>query len=140
MVPFNYRFTDAEKRDKEAVLAEFRSELPGIFNWCLRGYTGRPATPRAVLMASEEFKAESDMLSEFIAETIEIDGRSSVAVKVLFAAYVIHCEKSREFPIAKRPQDLARMLRERGFEVQQGTDKCARLFGAKSKGETSLNL
>lgn len=140
LVPFNYKFTGAEKRDKTEVMAEFRAELPGIFNWCLKGYASRPPTPQAVLVASEEFKRESDLLSEFIAETIEVDNRSSVAVKVLFAAYVIHCEKSREFPIAKRPQDLARMLRERGFEVQPGADRCARLFGAKSKLETSLNL
>ena len=140
LVPFNYKFAGAEKRDKSEVMAEFKAELPGIFNWCLRGFASRPATPQAVLIASEEFKRESDLLSEFIAETIEVDNRSSVLIKVLFAAYVQHCEKSREFPIAKRPQDLARMLRDRGFEVQPGADRCARLFGAKSKLETSLNL
>lgn len=77
LVSWPYRITDEEQNSH--LLDELRSEWPGILNWLIEGCLnwqkggGKLVTPACVQTATENYREESDILANFIAEMVVLD-------------------------------------------------------------------
>lgn len=94
LVPFTVSFIGREDRKLEDRL---RTELPGILNWCIKGYKmylqGGLHVPQCVKVATEAYKVECNTVLSFV-ETLCV--RSTVPMlqirsSQLYEAYREHC-------------------------------------------------
>ncbi len=126
MVPFNVKFWDESKgetgpeelkQDKELSAALLR-ELPGILNWCLVGCMDWQAeglaTPKSVIEATDEYRADSDNIAAFVADCCTINGSLTVGATPLLKAYVNWCQGNSEYA-ANRSQ-FKRWLTQQGYQ------------------------
>lgn len=107
MTPFTVTISD---EDVDLNLsAKLRAEAAGILNWMLEGYKQWRmmglAPPDAVVAATEEYRAESDKIGEFLrtATMATGDGTDRVEASVLFAAYHAWCKANGEYPLGQTP-------------------------------------
>jgi putative DNA primase/helicase len=104
-LPFEYRFTESEKRTNfaEEVLAE---ESTGIFGWVCEGARKfiengcKLTTPSFVLAATEEYKANEDIIGQFVTERCVLDEDSRghvtrVGAQDLFTCYKEYCKENQ---------------------------------------------
>lgn len=89
LVPFTIRISDAEKDPNLAdKLAE---ELPGILNWalegCLRWQREGLRTPGCVSRATEEYRAEEDIIGQFLVECTAEDRDGRTLMSTIYEAY-----------------------------------------------------
>jgi putative DNA primase/helicase len=89
LLPFTVTIPE-EERDPQ--LAErLREELPGILAWavdgCLAWQQGSLQAPAEVLAATEDYRAEMDVLGAFIADRCVVANGVSVQATPLYAAY-----------------------------------------------------
>jgi putative DNA primase/helicase len=109
-IPFDQR--DAYLGDKLLM------ELPGILNWaiegCLEWRTGGLREPVKVAKATQEYKAESDTLAQFLDAccTIGRTGRTTRSSDV-YKAYTNWCQYTGEQPATQ--SYLTGKLRDRGY-------------------------
>jgi putative DNA primase/helicase len=136
LIPFDIRIPE-EEQDKhldERLLAE----LPGILAWAVRGCLEWRqeglGEPDAVRKATAAYKAEMDVIQDFIDECCVEDEGAWATVSALHKEYVEWCVKNAEKPEKKRP--FARQLVDRGFEADYGTGNVAirRGIGLKDTG------
>lgn len=90
VVPFLNCVT-AEQQDRE-LPEKLRSELPGIFLWCLEGWRrfkarGKLQIPERVSAYSHNLREVQDILGEFIGETVVQEEGSYMACNDLYADY-----------------------------------------------------
>ena len=89
LIPFQVRFEGA--RDYKQLEQKLRAEAPGILNWLVEGclaYRQRGLDPPAiVLAATEDYRAESDPLREFIAARCIEDPQCKVGAAKLYDVY-----------------------------------------------------
>lgn len=89
LIPFNRQFKGVEADSK--LDEKLKAELPGILAWivrgCLRWQRVGLKAPKTVLEATEEYRVESDALSEFLAERCELDANAAEAGGRLFEEY-----------------------------------------------------
>lgn len=94
LVPFDHRITAPE----EAFGDKLRAEYPGVLAWaiegCLRWQAEGLTPPRSVLLATDEYKADSDPLAEFLADYAFDDPQASIRNKDLRASYKDWAERS----------------------------------------------
>ncbi len=119
LVPFNQQFKGG-KRDT-MLLEKLEGELPGILVWALRGCLdwqksglGRPAR---VVVATMEYRLESDQVGRFNSERCISGPEYSVPGKALYAAYVQFCQQQGERPVANNI--FAAQITKRGFEKKR---------------------
>ncbi|MFH1983189.1 MAG: phage/plasmid primase, P4 family [Pseudomonadota bacterium] len=115
LVPFEVTIPECE-RDLQ-LSRKLKSELPGILAWavsgCLDWQRQGLGTPDEVKAATEDYRNEMDVMSEFIADRC-IEGPShEVRTKDVYEAYVNWCEGNGERPLSKRAMGLK--LKERGY-------------------------
>jgi putative DNA primase/helicase len=126
LVPFTVTIPEAE-RDKD-LPEKLRRELPGILTWAVQGCLDWQreglGMPAAVQRATAEYRAEMDVLDQFLAERCEVAAspadtrRLRVKVSRLYAAYEEWCTAAGvRFPLA-RPA-LSTRLKERGLEIKK---------------------
>ena len=133
LIPFVRKFIGA---CRDPNLAEkLRAELPGIFNWCHRGYEnyrlrGLDDAPAAVRAATTEYRAASDVIGQFIADRCNLDPALSVRAKDLFAAYAVWCDCSGERCATQR--EFGARLGERGFEKHTSNGTVYRGLGLRN--------
>jgi putative DNA primase/helicase len=92
LVPFNVTIP-LEERDLQ-LTEKLKAEWPGILNWIVRGYLdfqqNGMQTPEDVLIATENYQAEQDPLSDFLAERcIRAEGQIAArsAIRNEYAAW-----------------------------------------------------
>lgn len=94
LIPFTV--TIPEEEQDERMLAEgpenpLWEELPGILNWALAGYRAWKERglqrPPEVIMATEEYREDSDLLGRWLAECCEIDKNARATAKDLYGSY-----------------------------------------------------
>lgn len=129
LIPFRVTIPDHEQ-DKN-LTDKLRGELSGIARWAVEGLMawqkrGLGAAPE-VTAATATYRAEQDVLGQFIAEKIEKDPEAQTTAAEVYAAYVQWCEQAGERPLRKN--DLGVALAERGFE--SGRDNSARYWKLK---------
>jgi putative DNA primase/helicase len=114
LVPFAVSFAGREDRNLET---DLRSELSGILNWSLTGCRAWQrdglGTPRAVEVATETYRVESDVLADFLDEHIVPDATAKSSAREVFGAYQRWALARGEQPMSQ--QGLGRALTERGF-------------------------
>lgn len=105
-----------EQQDKQ-LEQKLLAELPGILNWCLAGcaewqHSGL-CQPQLVTDATESYRADNDIVAQFIADCCVVGGNVSVGVTDLFSAFVKWCESNGEVPPKRR--EFAKQIDSRGF-------------------------
>lgn len=111
---------DAPKAD-DTLKDRLKKEADGILNWMLEGLAAwqkdglKP--PEEVLSAIKTYRAESDVLAEFIEEHTEKEPAGDGVLKSdLYVRYTQWCEASGEHPMKQRT--LTAALEERGWREQ----------------------
>ncbi len=120
VIPFTTDIGDVcQIRPQTEVLATFRQELPGILAWAVEGarrwYANGLGMPDEVKQATQEYRTDEDLISQFIAERCLTQGQ--VAKTVLYKAYQQWCLDNAENFLGKKAftrQILARGYREGG--------------------------
>jgi putative DNA primase/helicase len=127
LVPFTVTIPEDER---DGHLPEkLRAELPGILNWaiegCLDWQRNGLGVPQVVKDATAEYRAEQDILGDFLAEKCVKDPQAWVPSGLLYKAYTGWCEDNGEKPITKTGFGIR--LTERGF-VQGKAAKGVRVW------------
>jgi putative DNA primase/helicase len=107
LIPFTQTFDESSK-DRQ-LESKLRSEAPGILAWAVRGCIEWQqqqhglGMPRAVEVATREYRSENDVLAEFVDNCCVIDPTQSVSSADLFVAYG-HWAKSQgeSWPLTQR--------------------------------------
>ena len=123
VVPFTQRFDGANvNRNLKDELVE---ELPGIFNWALEGYykykTVGLNEPETILNANEEYQKESDQITRFINDVVEIKdipARESAKAATVYTAYRQWSTENGERHMGSN--NFFRALKEKGH-VREGS-------------------
>jgi putative DNA primase/helicase len=91
VVPWQASFKDApDLTIKERLIGE--DERSGILAWCLAGLrrrlaNGRLYSPEAVMLATETYIEDEDVLGRFLAEATETSKGSIIEIRSLFASF-----------------------------------------------------
>ena len=116
LVPFDVTIPP-EQQDKQ-LPAKLHAELAGILRWivdgCLAWQRAGLGVPEAVRAATAEYRAEQDVLADFLAECCEFSPTARATTKVLYAAYSAWCESNGERVLSKKA--LSPRLQERGCQ------------------------
>ena len=135
LLPFSVSIPD-DQVDRD-LPAKLRAEAPGILAWAVRGYvdwrTRGLDPPAAVTTATAEYRAEMDVLADFLAECTVVDPFAYTDNAEVFRRFTSWCEENGERPRAHRW--LSRQLKERGFEQDNRRDAGRRWRGIKVIGE-----
>ncbi|MBW2605329.1 MAG: hypothetical protein JRE28_13630 [Deltaproteobacteria bacterium] len=109
LVPWNYRIPDDQQNPH--LINNLSAEWPGILNWLIEGclawqkagYT--LPTSEEIKTASEKYRRESDLLSDFVEEMVLLDmpGESKVRKGELYKAYMDWAKENEvKYPLSKR--------------------------------------
>ncbi len=133
LVPFNVEIPEVEQ-----VLdlpARLKSEYAGILAWCVRGcldwQAGGLRTPKEVKEATEEYRADQDIIGAFIIEACIAESSLSVKASRLYESYQGFTERTGEKTITQKAFGIA--IRERGFEGYKNNGKWYRGIGLRSE-------
>ncbi len=132
LIPFNVRFWDADKgesgpahlrADKSLKDKILQHELPGILSWALDGCLawqrdGIPS-PQSVQSATDAYRAESDVLAQFIEDCAVADARVSVSKGDFHKAFS-NWAKNNDLPPCSS-LSLTNRMQEKGFGDKRGT-------------------
>jgi putative DNA primase/helicase len=104
LVPFN---VSIPKEDQDRDLAgKLKAEAPGILAWAVRGCLEWQQKgllpPSAVTQATNDYRADSDELGDFLAARCEMDPTAQTAASTLYSTYEAWCETSGGDPINAR--------------------------------------
>ena len=116
LIPFTTRIEEG-KQDK-TLEGKLRREASGILNWLLEG-TGRwkhegLAVPAVILNATDEYRAEMDVIGNFLKERCIVKEGLKIRVRELFKAYQDWCAENNEHAVSERFFSLR--LKEMGYE------------------------
>lgn len=121
LVPFNVTIPE-EERDLR-LREKLKQELPGILNWALVGCAEWQENglnmPQEVKSATDTYREEMDILSDFIGDCCLVDFRCQVTKSELWEAYEKWCESNGEEPLKRRT--FKNRLIERGFKEDRTT-------------------
>lgn len=103
LIPFNVVIPKPERDPK--LMDKLKEESAGIFNWLIKGCIdwqsdGLPE-PAAVVEATDEYRAESDPIADFVADCCEIDPDGWTSTGELRQAYEQHCADNGTKPLGK---------------------------------------
>lgn len=136
LIPFTVRIPDEKLIPASEVARMFAEEKSGILNWMLEGLAMWRADglgmPDAVKQATNEYRTEMDILTEFIDECCCIEKTAEVTVKALYEAYKQWCDRNQERALKKRT--LGARLFEKGLDQYQKTT------GDRAKTWTGIGL
>jgi putative DNA primase/helicase len=120
LIPFEVTIPEHE-RDGD-LPEKLRAELPGILAWAVRGcleWQQRGLDdPAAVRNASAQYKADMDLLAQFLEECCDVDATHGSDAKDVYGRYVEWCKASGLTPMAK--QSFGRRMGERGLGSVRG--------------------
>lgn len=126
LIPFGVEIPDAE-RDQE-LPAKLRAELPGIFAWAVEGCLDWQrfglGAPTEVIAATSAYRAQMDVIGQFLADCCVIDPRTTATKAALYAEYESWCERNGERPLSQRA--LSGKLQERGLTEERSGAKMTR--------------
>ena len=116
LIPFTVRIPDEEKDPELA--SKLAAELPGILNWaiagCLRWQRERLRIPQCVKAATEAYRAEEDVIGQFLDECTEKRPEARAGRTELYKSYQDWAEgEGINHPLTARR--FNRQVEERGF-------------------------
>jgi putative DNA primase/helicase len=117
LIPFEKTVTDSERDVR--LLDKLIAESPGILRFCVEGlqhFLGQdsrlPACQR-VMVSTEEYRSEQDVLGQFIDEACDIADGESVASGVLYSEYMRWSKANGHMPFSQT--SFSNRISERGF-------------------------
>lgn len=117
LIPFAVKIPEGEQ-DKR-LPEKLRAELPGILTWAVRGCLEWQRQglnpPEAVNAATREFRAEQDLIGQFIGDCCLISELATVTAGELYEAYKAWADNGGVTP--KSRFVFARQLEERGHST-----------------------
>lgn len=123
LIPWTVRIPDAQKRPQDEVIAELVADGPAILRWLVDGWRDwqqeQGWTAETVKAATTAYRAEQDILAEFIAQCCVLHPRAEVGKGELYAAYKKWCERAHDEPIQKNTF-IAR-IQDRGIGERKGS-------------------
>ena len=133
LVPFVVTIPEGERDPKLG--AKLLAELPGILNWALAGCLDWQqdgiGVPKAVRDATEAYRAEQDILADFLVERCVVDPQAWAKASDLHKAYTAWCEEGGHKAV--NTTAFGRRLTERGF-------RAARVGKAQARAWKGLRL
>jgi putative DNA primase/helicase len=118
LIPWEVTIPPDQQRPQADVLADLIVDGPAILRWLLEGLADwqrdHKWTAPEVQAATQQYRAEQDILGHFLAERCEIAPRFKVGVGELYEAYLEHCEAVGEEAVRKTT--FGKLMRQRGFE------------------------
>lgn len=105
ILEFNRKFNEAEQ-DKN-LKYKLQQEYNGILNWLIEGaykyYQYGLKTPNKVMLATEDYKKEMDILSQFIEEEIVFtkNEKDKINATKLYEEYAVWAQKGKEYTMSK---------------------------------------
>jgi putative DNA primase/helicase len=122
LIPFEERFVEdpgpGEHPIDKDLPAKLRAELSGFLarmvQGCLEWQKHGLKPPKKVQAATEEYRAEMDVLAEWIAECCVVTDRAKALSSALYASYKQWCEATGEIYVKQKT--FSTRLQERGFE------------------------
>lgn len=129
LVPFTHT---VPKEDVDKHLPEkLRNELPGIFRWavdgCMKWQQEGLGEPEEVKAATDEYKEEMDLLSNFLDEHCVIMPAAKVSVNEIHKIYMKWADENGEYPMKLRA--FSSRLQMRGFSKRKSTGNKTFFFG-----------
>lgn len=117
-IPFDLNLREHPERKDAQLPEKLRAELPGILAWLVRGCLAWQRDglnpPQRVLEATEAYRAESDVLADFLSTYCVLGSDYEVRASVLYDKYVKWCQETGE-----RQHNMRRFgkaLTERGIQ------------------------
>lgn len=121
LIPFTVTIPD-DKKDKD-LPEKLKSELEGIFEWAVQGcydwQTQGLDAPKEVLMATEEYRSEMDIIANFLSECCVIEPTAHTTNTGLYSHYKAWCAEAGENASSQRK--FTQRLTERGFVQERIT-------------------
>jgi putative DNA primase/helicase len=128
LVPFKMTIPP-EERDRD-LLNKLKKEASGILNWALKGCLDWRkhglGIPAEVTEATDEYRQEMDLLSNFIGECCIEGPGERVSSSDLYRVYSKWCEENGEFQL--KQASFGRKLREKGFSSNLFSKKRVRYW------------
>jgi putative DNA primase/helicase len=122
LVPFITRI--AEERQDKHLEQKLMREGPGILNWLLEGARrwcdAGLRTPNIIINATDEYRAEMDVIGNFIRERCIQGAGCSIRARELFKCYQDWCGENNEHACSER--FLGLRLKELGLEQKRFGD------------------
>ena len=122
LIPFTTRIEE-EKQDKH-LEEKLMLEGPGILNWLIEGAirwrNEGLKTPNIVTNATNEYRAEMDVIGNFIKERCVQKPGVSIKARELFKTYQDWCDDHNEHAVSER--FLGLRLKEMGFDQKRSND------------------
>jgi putative DNA primase/helicase len=124
LLPFEVTIDEADQDKRLPV--KLLDEAEGILAWavaaCLRWQADGLTEPLAVQMATAAYRAEQDVLGEFLGDCCQVAEEQTASAADLFAAYSAWCSANGEEAASQKR--LGTALTERGFErVKRGANR-----------------
>ena len=135
IIPFNVTIPkeDVDKRLNE----KLTNELPGIFNWIIRGALmwrkEGLGKAKAVDISTEEYKSEMDLIEPFLKAECFLHEEAKVEARELYKKYEQYCFDSSDFAVKNRT--FYRMIESRGFKKKNGAKNKVYIHGIGIEGE-----
>lgn len=121
LIPFTVTIPESEC-DPDLPL-KLEKEMPGILAWAVQGCLDwqkyRLGDSTEVKQATEAYRAEQDLLAEFIEDCCILKPSGVVAKADLYQSYKDWCDASKQTPISQR--SFRGKIVERGIEETRGT-------------------
>ena len=140
-MPFTIKIPDDQIRPQEDLWEEFRRENSGILEWALEGWQDYQSNglvlPEAVREATSEYKSESDTLETFIKENCIINSEFKIHTTKLFQLFKDWVKENHETDQIRSSRGMVKLLRERGFEVEAGSQNKYFVHGLGVEAEQS---
>ena len=118
LIPFNAQFLDGDPKQDKHLSKKLLAELPGFLRWCVEGCLAWQeaglGVPEEVNEATENYRAEQDIIAAFLNDCCVIMPTAKAAIRDVYKAYITWCEENGERPLSQR--ELGTRLVERGFE------------------------
>jgi putative DNA primase/helicase len=122
LIPFVTRIEE-EKQDKH-LEKKLMLEGPGILNWLIEGAKRwcreGLKTPNIIINATDEYRAEMDVIGNFLKERCDQQLVVSIKARELFKCYQEWCDDHNEHAVSER--FLGLRLKELGLEQKRMTD------------------
>nr|WP_307191446.1 phage/plasmid primase, P4 family [Mesobacillus stamsii] len=129
LIPFTHTIPK-EEVDKQ-LPEKLKAELPGILRWavdgCLKWQQEGLGEPKEVKAATDEYKEEMDLLSNFLDECCVMIPTVKIAVNEIHKAYMKWADENGEYPMKQRV--FSSRLQMRGFLKKKSTGNKTFFFG-----------
>jgi P4 family phage/plasmid primase-like protien len=125
LIPFTERFVEnpgaGEHPIDKDLPAKLRAELPGFLarmvKGCMEWQQKGLCPPEKVQAATEEYRAEMDVMADWIAECCVVTPKAQAAPMALYESYSKWCVAAGETPMKLKSFSLR--LKDRGFEAKR---------------------